>query len=177
MFNGENNNKPLFYWKLKYHDLLFMVKPKHNVSHRFLSLGPPTRAPSRLYIMPCICYNDRTFTNMTQDDIIVYLVRETQIQRNSTVRNVYKLKSRPDSRQSSSYIGLIVTGVIGALTFLIIVSDMPRIYRHLKAVLNGKSLAEPLKKKKWLLDTLCTLMEISGIVPLYWINIISIQWK
>jgi len=112
------------------------------------SLGPATPAPVRLYIMPCICNNNRTFTNMTQDEIIAYLKQETQIQKNNTAKSIYKLKSRSDPRESSSFIGLIVTGVIGAFGFLIILSDMPRIVRHLNAVRNGKSLAEPLKKKK-----------------------------
>jgi len=85
---------------------------------------------------------------MTQNEVIAYLVQETQIQRNNTTKSIYKLKSRSDPRKSSSYIGLIVTGVIGAFGFLIILSDMPRIVRHMKAVGNGKSLAEPFKRKK-----------------------------
>ena len=79
---------------------------------------------------------------MTQDEIIDYLVRETRIQKNSTVRNIYKLKSRSDPRESSEYIGLIGIGTIGAITFLIILSDLPKILRHLKAALTGRSLVE-----------------------------------
>ena len=94
---------------------------------------------------------------MTQEEIIAYLKQKTQIQENNTVKNIYKLKSRPDPRESSAYIGLIVMGVIGAFSFLIILSDMPRIVRHLNAVRNGRSLTEPYRKKKRLLDTSVSL--------------------
>jgi len=77
---------------------------------------------------------------MTQDEIIAYLVRETQIQKNSTVRRINKLKSRSDPRESSAYIGLFVSGALGTLLFLVIVSDLPKVCQHLKAALTGRRL-------------------------------------
>jgi len=79
---------------------------------------------------------------MTQDDIIAYLMRETQIQKNNTVRNIYKLKSRSDPRESSAYIGLFVSGALGTLLFLIILSDLPKVFQHLKAALTGRRLVK-----------------------------------
>ena len=79
---------------------------------------------------------------MTQDEIIAYLVRETQIQKNNTVRNIYKLKSRSDPRESSAYIGLFVSGVLGTLLFFIILSDLPKVCQHLKAALTGRRLVK-----------------------------------
>jgi len=77
---------------------------------------------------------------MTQDEILAYLVRETKIQKNNTVKNIYKLKSRSDPRESSAYIGLFVSGALGTLLFLIILSDLPKVFQHLKAALTGRSL-------------------------------------
>jgi len=79
---------------------------------------------------------------MTQDEILAYLVRETQIQKNNTARNIYKLKSRSDPRESSAYIGLFVSGALGTLLFLIILSDIPKVFQHLKAALTGRSLVK-----------------------------------
>ena len=79
---------------------------------------------------------------MTQDEIIAYLVQNTMIQKNSTVKNIYKLKSRSDPRESSEYIGLSGMGIIGTITVLILLSDLPKILRHLKAALTGRSLVE-----------------------------------
>jgi len=95
-----------------------------------------------MYIMPCICYNSsyRTFTNMTQDDILAYLVRETSIQANQTTRNIYKLKSRSDPRPSSAYIGLVTSVVMGSLLVLVVISDIPKVYTHLKGVLSCERL-------------------------------------
>jgi len=85
---------------------------------------------------------------MTQDEIIAHLQQETRIQENNTVKNIYKQKSRSDTRESSTYIGVIGTGALGALTFLIILSDLPRLVRHLKAALSGIKVDENYKKRK-----------------------------
>jgi len=79
---------------------------------------------------------------MTQDDIIAYLIGETQIQRKNTARNMYKLKSRLDPRESPAYIGLSGMGAIGAIFLLIILSDLPKIIHHLKMAMTGRSLVE-----------------------------------
>jgi len=93
-----------------------------------------TPAPERLYIMPCLCTSgiNRTFTNMTQEDIIAYLIQETKIDTRNTTLNLNKLKCRSDPRPSSKAIGLICSAVLGSLLGLIVLSDIPKLVKHLK---------------------------------------------
>lgn len=68
-------------------------------------VGDPVPEPIKLYITPCICYPNKTFTNMSQEEIINHLIKETSIARNSTSLARRKLTSANDPRMSSQLVG------------------------------------------------------------------------
>ena len=97
-----------------------------------------TPAPHRIYIMPCMCVENKTWTNLTQGQIIEYLINELTIPKNATSRSQNKLICRSDPRQSSTVVGFIglvlVVGVFG----LMFISDIPTLIRHLRAAATGQ---------------------------------------
>ncbi|XP_060567330.1 uncharacterized protein LOC132726081 [Ruditapes philippinarum] len=68
----------------------------------------------KIYIMSCICYENKTFTGKSNEEIIEILIKETEINTKNTSLALNKLKSREDHRPTSQVIGY--TG----LCFLII---------------------------------------------------------
>ena len=95
-------------------------------------------APARIYVMPCLCNHNRTFTNMTHDQIIEYLIQETAIQTNQTSRSLNKLRSRTDPRTSSFVMGLVGIGTIAGILGIVILWDMPTIVKHFVAALTNR---------------------------------------
>jgi len=91
-----------------------------------------------LYIMPCICVKNKTWSNMTQGQIIEYLTNELTLPKNSTSLSQYKLKSRSDPRQSSTMIGLVGSALICGVFGLLFITDIPALIRHLRAAITGQ---------------------------------------
>ncbi|KAH3877353.1 hypothetical protein DPMN_001216 [Dreissena polymorpha] len=75
------------------------------------SLTTP-RHPEMLYIMPCICYPNKTFAGMTQEQIIQHLIAQTKINLKETHAAKNRLISRSDTRASSRMIGIVGTIVL-----------------------------------------------------------------
>jgi len=95
-------------------------------------------APMPLFIMPCICYHVKTFTNMTQSQILAHLEKETAIQVNTTARYRGKYESRDDPRPSSKLVGLIGTAIFASMFGLIALTDVRIVWIHLKAAISNK---------------------------------------
>ncbi|XP_052785537.1 CUB and sushi domain-containing protein 3-like isoform X2 [Mya arenaria] len=85
-----------------------------------------------LYIMPCICYPNKTFVGMTQEEIIQQLIKDTRIERNSTTASINKLKCREDNRPFSRMTGYISIAVISVLLFAVVASDMRMLVMHVR---------------------------------------------
>ncbi|XP_052263599.1 sushi, von Willebrand factor type A, EGF and pentraxin domain-containing protein 1-like [Dreissena polymorpha] len=82
--------------------------------------------PKKLYIMPCICYN-KTFTGLTEEQIIAQLIRNMSIDTRNTSMALNKLRCRQDDRPFCVITGYITIGVIGGMFLLLVLSDVPRL--------------------------------------------------
>ncbi|KAH3864281.1 hypothetical protein DPMN_027297 [Dreissena polymorpha] len=76
--------------------------------------------------MPCICYN-KTWTGLTQEQIIAHLIRNTSIDARNTTMALSKLSCRRDERPVSVIFGYVASGLIGGLFLLVVISDLPRL--------------------------------------------------
>jgi len=119
-----------------YTNMIFIFQM--NLIYFTFSLESSKPAPAKLYIMPCLCNHDRAFTNMTQDQIIAYLINETAIQANQTSRSLNKLRSRSDPRTSSSVMGLVGIGTIAGILCIVILWDIPTLVKHFVAALTNR---------------------------------------
>ncbi|XP_053406177.1 sushi, von Willebrand factor type A, EGF and pentraxin domain-containing protein 1-like [Mercenaria mercenaria] len=90
--------------------------------------------PPRIYIMSCICYPNKTFTGLTQKEIISKLISETEIDHKATALSKSKLICREDSRKSSKVMGTVGASVLGAVFGLIFCSDLATLIIKLKSV-------------------------------------------
>ncbi|WAR01745.1 SVEP1-like protein [Mya arenaria] len=106
------------------------------ICHTSISTTPG--APGKLYIMPCICYENKTFTGLTQEEIINLLVKETSIQANSTAKSLNRLRSRTDPRASSTVVGVVAIAIISSIFGLLFLSDIPTLFRHTKAAFTNR---------------------------------------
>jgi len=79
--------------------------------------------------MPCINYPNKTWVNLTQNEIIKLLILDTQIQKNITKLAVYKLKSRTDKRTSSTIVGLVGSTFVITILTSIVFLDLSSICR------------------------------------------------
>ncbi|XP_052820229.1 P-selectin-like [Mya arenaria] len=96
-------------------------------------IGPTTKRPnSPLYIMPCICYNNYSWTGLSQDEITQLLIRETTIQKKNTSRYLARLSCREDPRSSSTVVGVVGTAIIGGIFLMIFLADVPTLYKHIR---------------------------------------------
>ena len=91
-----------------------------------------------LYIMPCMCVKNKTWTNLTDEQIIKYLTKELTISKNSTALSQYKLKSRSDPRQSSKVVGVVGSALIIGVFGLVLLTDIPALIRHMRAAVTGR---------------------------------------
>jgi len=91
-----------------------------------------------LYIMPCLCVINKTWTNMTQEQIIEQLNKDLTISKNRTSRSLNKLISRSDPRQSSTIIGTVGLALICGVFGLLLLTDIPTLIRHLRAAVTGQ---------------------------------------
>ncbi|KAL4236644.1 hypothetical protein ACF0H5_005029 [Mactra antiquata] len=90
------------------------------------SSEPPTcrlRDPVPIFLMPCVCNTgESAFSNMTQEEIVVQLIKDTQIDVKKTAKAQQKLHCIDDSRQSSLVIGtvgiLFISIVFGVIVLL-----------------------------------------------------------
>ncbi|XP_052281025.1 uncharacterized protein LOC127878533 [Dreissena polymorpha] len=76
-----------------------------------------------LFLMPCLCYPNKTFAGMTEEAIIALLVRDTAIRTNETIAAIFKKKCREDARFSSKVIGLVSSSVMISMLLLVVLSD------------------------------------------------------
>jgi len=105
----------------------------------FFSDAMTTPKPNQvLYIMPCLCVINKTWTNLTQEQIIEQLTKELTISKNSTSRSQNKLISRSDPRQSSTVVGLVGSALIISVFGFLLFTDIPVIIRHLRAAVTGQ---------------------------------------
>jgi len=105
----------------------------------FFSDALTTPKPNQpLYIMPCLCVINKTWTNLTQEQIIEQLTKELTISKNSTSRSHNKLISRSDPRQSSTVVGLVGSALIVSVFGFLLFTDIPVIIRHLRAAVTGQ---------------------------------------
>ncbi|XP_053405168.1 CUB and sushi domain-containing protein 1-like [Mercenaria mercenaria] len=90
--------------------------------------------PPRIYIMPCICYPNKTFTGLTREEIILKLITETEIDHKATTLSKSKLICREDSRKSSKIMGAVGASVLSTVFGLIFCSDLVTLLIKLKSV-------------------------------------------
>lgn len=83
--------------------------------------------------MPCICYQNKTFTNLTQEEIIAQLVKDTKIDTTKTTLAQSRLISRKDSRTSSAVIGTAGLAILCCLGGIMICCDMITIFDKIKS--------------------------------------------
>ncbi|KAH3785587.1 hypothetical protein DPMN_163680 [Dreissena polymorpha] len=87
--------------------------------------------PKNLYIMPCICYN-KTFIGLTEEQIIAQLIRNTSIDTRFTTMALSKQGCRRDDRPFCVTTGYVAIGIICGILLLVVLSDLPRLIRHLR---------------------------------------------
>ncbi|XP_045183638.2 uncharacterized protein LOC123542068 [Mercenaria mercenaria] len=80
-------------------------------------------SPVNIFIMPCICYKNKTFTGKTQEEIISMLIQETKINPKNTASAKNKLISRDDLRPSSKAVGFAGLGLIVVVFGILVLSD------------------------------------------------------
>ncbi|KAL4224907.1 biological adhesion [Mactra antiquata] len=83
---------------------------------------PGTQPPS-IYLMPCICKSESFFTDMTPDEIVHQLIKDTKIDVKKTGKALQKLNCLEDSRESSKVIGTAGTIFISVIFGLIVILD------------------------------------------------------
>jgi len=88
--------------------------------------------------MPCLCVLNKTWHNLTQEQIQEYLIKELTVLKNATSLSKNKLISRSDPRQSSAIVGLVGAGLVCGIFGLLLVSDVHVILRHMRAALTGR---------------------------------------
>jgi len=103
--------------------------------------------------MSCMCVKNKTWTNLTQEQIQEYLTKELHIPQNGTGQAKNKLISRSDPRQSSTTFGIVGLILICGMFGLLFLSDMPYIILNIRATLTGRpdlirQLKRPRLKKK-----------------------------
>lgn len=101
-----------------------------NICIVFLGVVMTTPAPTRIFIMSCLCHTNNTFINMTQEEIIDQLVKDTAIATNSTALAKSKYISMTDPRESSRIMGLTGASVMGSVFGLIMLLDVVTLFRR-----------------------------------------------
>ena len=107
-----------------------------------------------IYLMPCLCVQNKSWVNLTQSQIQEYLIKELHIPKNSTALAKNKLRSRSDSCQSSTILGVAGSALICILFGLLFLSDMPFLILQIRVALTGRPelirqlRRETLKKKR-----------------------------
>ena len=86
----------------------------------------------RIYIAPCICYQNKEWVNLTSTAIINILVTNLTIDQSNTTKARAKLISRSDTRASSKYIGRFACAVLAALLGVIVSFDCTRFFTALR---------------------------------------------
>lgn len=86
--------------------------------------GMPSSEPDKIYLAPCICHANKTFANMTQEEIVRYLIKDTMIEKNSTALARRKLTCADDQRLSSIIMGYTGICVISGVLFLTLLLDV-----------------------------------------------------
>ncbi|KAH3790542.1 hypothetical protein DPMN_168744 [Dreissena polymorpha] len=81
--------------------------------------------------MPCICYN-KTFTGLTEEQIIAQLIQNTSINTRNTTMALSKLGCRRDDRPFCVITGYVAIGVFGGMLLLLILSDLPKLIRDFR---------------------------------------------
>jgi hypothetical protein len=99
-----------------------------------------TTMPSavEIYLMPCICYANKTFTGKTTEEIIEMLIKETEIDTKSTASAKNKLISKIDNRPTSKAIGSIGLCIILLLTGCMVLSDAVIAFFKIKEMICAK---------------------------------------
>lgn len=82
--------------------------------------------------MPCVDYENKTWVNWTQKQIIEQLIQTTKIQANVTKAAMNKKISRPDARTSSKVVGLSGAIILIVVFSCILFLDMSTLCRHCK---------------------------------------------
>ncbi|KAL4232577.1 hypothetical protein ACF0H5_007267 [Mactra antiquata] len=76
-----------------------------------------------LYIMPCICYVNSSFTGLTEEEIIEQLIKDTKIDETKTALSQQKLISAEDPRASSKIIGSVGIALISVILGFCVLID------------------------------------------------------
>jgi len=99
--------------------------------------------------MPCLCVKNKTWTNLTQEQIQEYLIKELRVPQNGTGLAKNKLISRSDPRQSSTTLGIVGLVIMCCMLGLLLLSDMPHLILNIRAALTGKpDLILPLERRR-----------------------------
>jgi len=88
--------------------------------------------------MPCLCVLNKTWQNLTKEQIVEHLIQELTVTKNATSLSKNKLISRSDPRQSSTIVGSIGVCLICGIFGLLVIWDVPVIVRHIRAALTGR---------------------------------------
>jgi len=91
-----------------------------------------------LYIMPCLCVKNKSWSNLNQSQIQEYLINELHIPKNATAMAKNKLISRTDPRQSSTTLGIVGIALICIMFGLLYLSDMPYLVLNIRANVTGR---------------------------------------
>ncbi|XP_060567027.1 uncharacterized protein LOC132725859 [Ruditapes philippinarum] len=106
------------------------------------------RAPlPKLFIAPCICYFNKTFVNMTKEEIITLLVNDIKIDEKSTSLQQSKSKCASDLRTSSKVMGSVAIIVLCSLGSFVLCLDLLTLGKRLRPKIKGKR-SKPSRKKK-----------------------------
>ncbi|XP_060592236.1 uncharacterized protein LOC132746962 [Ruditapes philippinarum] len=107
-----------------------------------------THAPlPKLFIAPCICYFNKTFVNMTKEEIITLLVNDIKIDEKSTSLERSKSKCASDLRTSSKVMGSVAVIVLCSLGSFVLCMDLLTLKKRLRPKIKGKRI-NPSRKKK-----------------------------
>ena len=109
------------------------VTPTTSTASPITSAVTPSNL-SRIYIMACICYTNKTFVGMTEEEIILHLIEDTKIDVKNTSRAKSKLICRKDTRESSKIMGATGACVLSTVLGVVIVSDLITLVLKIKGV-------------------------------------------
>ena len=89
--------------------------------------------------MPCICYNNGQWTNLTAEEIVDILVKNLTIDASSTTLALSKKLCRSDPRVSSANIGRIACAILISVLCILVCIDCTRLCRYRKRIHKKRS--------------------------------------
>jgi len=79
-----------------------------------------------IFLMSCLCHN-KTFTGLTEEQIIDILVADTKINARDTTLAKMAKSCRQDNRTSSKVFGIVGISFFATITVLVVLADLTRL--------------------------------------------------